>query len=82
MTMKDKQLFTDQTIIVTSRTKRLLLGIAHRYLTADGNNALYFPADVRNSDSSQQLAHYAIAKTGRLDVLINNPADSSFEYLI
>lgn len=82
MTMKDKQLFTDQTIIVTSRTKRLLFGIAHRYLTADGNNALYFPADVRHFDSSQQLARYAIAKSGRLDVLINNQAASGFEYSI
>jgi NAD(P)-dependent dehydrogenase (short-subunit alcohol dehydrogenase family) len=43
---------------------------------AGGRDAHFVAADVRNADDSQALVDKAIAKTGRLDVLINNAGGS------
>ena len=44
--------------------------------TINGNTALFFQADVRDPESSQQLIDFAVKETGRLDVLINNAGGS------
>jgi len=41
-------------------------------LEKDGGTFLSFPADVSDPEACHQLIQYAIAHTGRLDVLINN----------
>lgn len=40
------------------------------------NTALFFAADVRNPESSQELIDFTLAQTGRLDVLVNNAGGS------
>ena len=42
----------------------------------NGKAALFCATDVRDPESSQQLIDYAVAQTGRLDVLINNAGGS------
>lgn len=44
--------------------------------SANGKVALFCATDVRDPDSSQALIDYAIAQTGRLDILINNAGGS------
>ena len=40
------------------------------------NQALFFAADVRDPEASQQLIDFTLAQTGRLDVLVNNAGGS------
>jgi len=40
------------------------------------NRALFFTADIRDPDQSQGLIDFAVKKTGRLDVLVNNAGGS------
>jgi NAD(P)-dependent dehydrogenase (short-subunit alcohol dehydrogenase family) len=42
----------------------------------NGKVALFCATDVRDPESSQQLVDYAVAQTGRLDILINNAGGS------
>lgn len=42
----------------------------------NGKVALFCATDVRDPESSQQLIDYAVAQTGRLDILINNAGGS------
>lgn len=42
----------------------------------NGNQALFFAADVRDAEQSQALIDFAMAETKRVDVLINNAGGS------
>jgi NAD(P)-dependent dehydrogenase (short-subunit alcohol dehydrogenase family) len=44
--------------------------------TSGGKVALFCQTDVRDPDSSQALIDFAVAETGRLDILINNAGGS------
>ena len=43
---------------------------------ANGRHAKFFKGDVRNAEQSQGLIDFALAETGRIDVLINNAGGS------
>lgn len=43
---------------------------------ADGRLALFYQADVRDPEATQQLIDFAVKQTGRLDVLVNNVGGS------
>lgn len=58
------------TLISAARSKPEAL------LSMNGNTALFFKCDVRDSASSQSLIDFAMNETGRLDVLINNAGGS------
>lgn len=42
----------------------------------NNNTALFYQADVRDAESSQQLIDFTLAETGRLDILVNNAGGS------
>lgn len=44
--------------------------------TGNGKTALFCQTDVRDAESSQKLIDFAVAETGRLDILINNAGGS------
>ena len=44
--------------------------------TSNGKTALFCQTDVRDAESSQNLIDFAVAETGRLDILINNAGGS------
>ena len=58
------------TVVVCSRKQ------ADQLPTSGDSTALYFAADVRDAESSQQLVDFCVDQTGRLDVLINNAGGS------
>lgn len=44
--------------------------------SSNGNTALFKTVDVKDPTSTQELVDYAVAETGRLDILINNAGGS------
>lgn len=57
-------------VVVCARNKPVDLPVAN------GNAALFYKADVRNAESTQELINFAVEQTGQLDVLINNAGGS------
>ncbi|ARV59992.1 short-chain dehydrogenase [Nostocales cyanobacterium HT-58-2] len=60
-------------VILTSRDEAKGKAAAEK-LQAEGLNVIFYPLDVTNHESSQQLAEFIRQQFGKLDVLINNAA--------
>lgn len=58
-------------VVIAGRTKEKL-DIAERVLLDDGGEVLAHPVDIREPDRVDALVDAALAKFGRIDVLINN----------
>src|SRR4029450_775713 len=59
-------------ILIASRHELELKTALDEILAGTGRKGAYFVADMGQRDQVRKLAHYALEKMGKVDILINN----------
>src|SRR5689334_23628112 len=59
-------------VLISSRHEVELKAALEEILAGTGRNGAYFVADMAQRPDVKKLAHYALEKMGKVDILINN----------